>query len=418
MDEMWKRLKEWFADGMGLFALLAAGLFVYLWAEDGPRAALLMATVFAVLFISVRLCGNLWMALLLRKKFRQLILSYSFWALRASQQSTPCLIRRWRLERRLSASLRPRLFLSEHSRCAASSTIHASKERFDEMPKSSAGKAPASKPALKKAAKASASVKAAEALIKYALTFPEAVLEHPWGHDAVKVKGKMFATFGGEIGEAGELSMTVKLPVSAEMALGLPWVEKTGYGLGKSGWVTARVTHAKDIDLETLKGWIDQSYRAVASKGCREGTGLKLGILRVERGDQARGSGSGSSCASSSGSVRASPRRSRRLPRRVLLPSPPAACCAKGAPMRAPSTWKAGMWSQITLNMISSGSEIRPPTGPQIHVQKLTLRMMASGFSSIRLPHDHRRHGVVLDEADRHEGKGEEGRLQQGVVGR
>jgi hypothetical protein len=66
---MWKRLKEWFADGMGLFALLAAGLFVYLWAEDGPRAALLMATVFAVLFISVRLCSNLWMALLLRKKF-------------------------------------------------------------------------------------------------------------------------------------------------------------------------------------------------------------------------------------------------------------------------------------------------------------------------------------------------------------
>jgi predicted DNA-binding protein (MmcQ/YjbR family) len=142
------------------------------------------------------------------------------------------------------------------------------------MPKSSARKAPASKPALKKAATASASVKAAEkALIKYALTFPEAVLEHPWGHDAVKVKGKMFATFGGEIGEAGELSMTVKLPVSAEMALSLPWVEKTGYGLGKSGWVTARVRHAKDIDLETLKGWIDQSYRAVAPKGLVKGLG-------------------------------------------------------------------------------------------------------------------------------------------------
>ena len=32
-------------------------------------------------------------------------------------------------------------------------------------------------------------------LIKFALTYPQAVLEHPWGHDAVKVKGKMFATF-------------------------------------------------------------------------------------------------------------------------------------------------------------------------------------------------------------------------------
>ena len=111
------------------------------------------------------------------------------------------------------------------------------------------------------------SVKRAEQkLIKFALTFPEAVLEHPWGHDAVKVKGKMFATFGGKEGDPKEFSMTVKLPVSAEMALTLPWVEKTGYGLGKSGWVTARVRLAKDLDIDTMKGWIDQSYRAVAPK--------------------------------------------------------------------------------------------------------------------------------------------------------
>lgn len=111
------------------------------------------------------------------------------------------------------------------------------------------------------------SVKQAEQkLIKYALTYPEAVLEHPWDHDAVKVKGKMFATFGGKAGDPKELSMTVKLPVSAEMALTLPWVEKTGYGLGKSGWVTARITAAKDLDIEAMKGWIDQSYRAVAPK--------------------------------------------------------------------------------------------------------------------------------------------------------
>lgn len=60
--------------------------------------------------------------------------------------------------------------------------------------------------------------------------------------------------------------MTVKLPVSAEMALSLPWVEPTGYGLGKSGWVTARRQAGGDIDFETMKGWIDQSYRAVAPK--------------------------------------------------------------------------------------------------------------------------------------------------------
>lgn len=60
--------------------------------------------------------------------------------------------------------------------------------------------------------------------------------------------------------------MSVKLPVSSEMALTLPWVEATGYGLGKSGWVTARVKSGGDFDIETMKGWIDQSYRAIAPK--------------------------------------------------------------------------------------------------------------------------------------------------------
>ena len=60
--------------------------------------------------------------------------------------------------------------------------------------------------------------------------------------------------------------MSVKLLVSAEMALTLPWVEPTRYGLGKSGWVTARIRAGKDVDLETMKGWIGQSYRAVAPR--------------------------------------------------------------------------------------------------------------------------------------------------------
>jgi len=113
---------------------------------------------------------------------------------------------------------------------------------------------------------AKVSVKQAEKkLIAFALTYPEAVLEHPWGHDAVKVRGKMFATFGGAESPKA-FSMTVKLPVSSEMALTFPWVGPTGYGLGKSGWVTARLTAGGDVDFETMKGWIDQSYRAVAPR--------------------------------------------------------------------------------------------------------------------------------------------------------
>ncbi len=113
---------------------------------------------------------------------------------------------------------------------------------------------------------AKVSVKQAEKkLITFALNYPEAVLQHPWGHDAVKVRGKMFAAFGGAENPKA-FSMTVKLPVSSEMALTLAWAEPTGYGLGKSGWVTARLAAGSDVDLDTMKGWIDQSYRAVAPK--------------------------------------------------------------------------------------------------------------------------------------------------------
>ena len=113
---------------------------------------------------------------------------------------------------------------------------------------------------------AKVSVKQAEKkLITFALTYPEALLQHPWGHDAVKVRGKMFAAFGGAESPKA-FSMTVKLPVSSEMALTLAWAEPTGYGLGKSGWVTARLTAGSDVELDTMKGWIDQSYRAVAPK--------------------------------------------------------------------------------------------------------------------------------------------------------
>jgi predicted DNA-binding protein (MmcQ/YjbR family) len=58
----------------------------------------------------------------------------------------------------------------------------------------------------------------------------------------------------------------VKLPISAEMALTLPYMSPAGHGLGKSGWVNLRQRSGDDIELETVKAWILQSYRAVAPK--------------------------------------------------------------------------------------------------------------------------------------------------------
>ena len=101
------------------------------------------------------------------------------------------------------------------------------------------------------------------ALRKFALRFPEAVEEFPWGHRAIKVKSKTFVFLASD--ESG-LSLSVKLPESRGVALTLPFAEPTGYGLGKSGWVTARFPKRSKPPLGLLEEWIEESYRAIAPK--------------------------------------------------------------------------------------------------------------------------------------------------------
>jgi predicted DNA-binding protein (MmcQ/YjbR family) len=99
----------------------------------------------------------------------------------------------------------------------------------------------------------------------FALSFPEATETNPWGHAAIKVKGKTFVFLGGEK-DVDELSLSVKLPQSRDMAVDLPFAQPTGYGLGKSGWVTARFEDAAGVPMDLLQAWIDESYRAIAPK--------------------------------------------------------------------------------------------------------------------------------------------------------
>lgn len=103
-------------------------------------------------------------------------------------------------------------------------------------------------------------------LIAFAGGFPEAWEDHPWEHTVFKVGKKVFVFFGGAASQPDELSMTVKLPVSYEMALTLSYVSPAGHGLWKSGWADVRQRDGEDIDLATLEGWIEQSYRAVAPR--------------------------------------------------------------------------------------------------------------------------------------------------------
>lgn len=106
------------------------------------------------------------------------------------------------------------------------------------------------------------------ALRDLGLSFPETVEEFPWGHRTLKVKGKAFVFMGtGAEGGASheDFFISCKLPESAPIALTLPGVEPTGYGLGKAGWVSARFRPGK-APLDMLMDWLRESYCAIAPK--------------------------------------------------------------------------------------------------------------------------------------------------------
>ncbi len=112
------------------------------------------------------------------------------------------------------------------------------------------------------ASKPDAKLKAAEdRLREVMLAFPEVTEEFPWGHRTAKVKGKMFAVL---VLEDHRLSVTTKLPDSNEAALMFPFATPTGYGLGRSGWVTSEFKPGDSVPVELLTQWIHESFRAVA----------------------------------------------------------------------------------------------------------------------------------------------------------
>lgn len=102
-----------------------------------------------------------------------------------------------------------------------------------------------------------------EELRAFGLAYPGAHLKSPWpGHLDLAVNDKTFAylSIDGE-----PLHVSCKLPHSSAAALLLPFVKPTAYGLGKSGWVSADLSGVEP-DVDMLKAWIDESYRAQAPK--------------------------------------------------------------------------------------------------------------------------------------------------------
>jgi predicted DNA-binding protein (MmcQ/YjbR family) len=102
-----------------------------------------------------------------------------------------------------------------------------------------------------------------KALRKAALAYPGAKEAFPWGDRVVKVNGKVFVFMGWHEGRFG---MSVKLPHGAAGALTMPFAKPTGYGLGKSGWVSVSFGPKDAAPMPLLLEWLDESYRAIAPR--------------------------------------------------------------------------------------------------------------------------------------------------------
>jgi predicted DNA-binding protein (MmcQ/YjbR family) len=93
---------------------------------------------------------------------------------------------------------------------------------------------------------------------------PGAHVKSPWpGHLDLAVADKTYAYLSAP-GDPPSLSL--KLPFSGALALALPGATPTGYGLGKSGWVSLSLDGEPVPPFAQLEAWLDESYRAQAPK--------------------------------------------------------------------------------------------------------------------------------------------------------
>ena len=108
----------------------------------------------------------------------------------------------------------------------------------------------------------------AAALLKelraWGLGLPGVHRKSPWpDHDDLAVNDKTFAY----LPKRGEpFSLSCKLPYTGSDALKLPYATPTGYGLGKSGWVSFNPPADAMPSFEQLKEWVEESYRAQAPR--------------------------------------------------------------------------------------------------------------------------------------------------------
>jgi predicted DNA-binding protein (MmcQ/YjbR family) len=107
---------------------------------------------------------------------------------------------------------------------------------------------------------------AADTLREFALGLPAAYEEFPWGERVIKVNKKIFVFFGLMEDLDKRLMVGVKLPHTGIYALQMPFVQPSGYNLGKHGWVTAQFPPGECVPLDLLMEWIEESYQTIAPR--------------------------------------------------------------------------------------------------------------------------------------------------------
>lgn len=165
------------------------------------------------------------------------------------------------------------------------------------------------------------------ALREVGIRYPEVTEDFPWGHRTLKVKGKAFVFMGVS---AEGFFMSVKLPQSNGAALMLPFAQPTGYGLGKSGWVSVNFGARDTPPVELLSKWLDESYRAVAPKK-----------LVAQIGGEA-------------GEMKAAPAKARSAPARKSAPA-----AAKKTAAKKPTAKKAAPPKKAAKKTVASKQRLR-----------------------------------------------------------
>jgi len=123
-------------------------------------------------------------------------------------------------------------------------------------------------------------------LFEFALGLPEAHEDFPWGERVVKVNKKVFVFLGRDMDPL--FGLGVKLPTSGRAALRMPFTEPTGYGLGKAGWVSAKLDDKSQASFEMLRDWVRESYCAVAPKGLADQITGAISAKKAEKKAKAK----------------------------------------------------------------------------------------------------------------------------------